>query len=75
MVCREHTTVGNGMPVNGMPVNDMENGRVFWSNWAGLSDVTSAMQVQRGLGSAKLPIPSVGGTINIVTKFARPEVE
>ena len=54
--------------VNGMPVNDMENGRVYWSNWAGLSDVTSAMQVQRGLGSAKLPIPSVGGTINIVTK-------
>ena len=54
--------------VNGMPVNDMENGAVYWSNWAGLSDVTSAMQVQRGLGSAKLPIPSVGGTINIVTK-------
>ena len=54
--------------INGMPVNDMENGRVYWSNWAGLSDVTSAMQVQRGLGSAKLPIPSAGGTINIVTK-------
>ena len=54
--------------INGMPVNDMENGAVYWSNWAGLSDVTSAMQVQRGLGSAKLPIPSVGGTINIVTK-------
>ena len=54
--------------INGQPVNDMENGAVFWSNWAGLSDVTSAMQVQRGLGSSKLPIPSVGGTINIVTK-------
>jgi outer membrane receptor for ferrienterochelin and colicin len=35
--------------VNGMPVNDMESGAVYWSNWAGLSDVTSAMQVQRGL--------------------------
>jgi hypothetical protein len=46
----------------------MEWGGVYWSNWAGLSDVTSAMQVQRGLGSAKLPIPSVGGTINVVTK-------
>jgi outer membrane receptor protein involved in Fe transport len=54
--------------INGMPVNDMENGRVFWSNWAGLSDVASAMQVQRGLGSSKLAIASVGGTINIVTK-------
>ncbi|AOW08587.1 TonB-dependent receptor [Flavobacterium gilvum] len=54
--------------INGMPINDMENSAVFWSNWAGLSDVTSAMQVQRGLGSSKLAISSVGGTINIVTK-------
>ncbi|WP_188049096.1 TonB-dependent receptor domain-containing protein [Flavobacterium sp. GP15] len=54
--------------VNGMPVNDMENSAVYWSNWAGLSDVTSAMQVQRGLGSSKLAIASVGGTINVVTK-------
>jgi len=54
--------------INGMPVNDMENGWVYWSNWAGLSDVTTAMQVQRGLGSSKLAISSVGGTINIVTK-------
>ncbi len=54
--------------INGMPVNDMENSRVYWSNWAGLSDVTSAMQVQRGLGSSKLAISSVGGTINVLTK-------
>lgn len=56
--------------INGMPVNDMENGRVYWSNWAGLSDVTSAMQVQRGLGSSKLAISSVGGTINVLTSAA-----
>lgn len=56
--------------INGVPINDMENGRVFWSNWAGLSDVTSAMQVQRGLGSSKLAISSVGGTINVVTRAA-----
>ncbi|MDO5104384.1 TonB-dependent receptor [Capnocytophaga sp.] len=54
--------------VNGMPVNDMENGKVYWSNWAGISDVTSAMQVQRGLGASKLAIASVGGTINVVTR-------
>ena len=54
--------------INGVPVNDMENSAVFWSNWAGLSDVTSFMQVQRGLGSSKLAISSVGGTINVVTK-------
>lgn len=54
--------------INGIPVNDMENGWVYWSNWAGLSDVTSNMQVQRGLGASKLAISSVGGTINIITK-------
>ena len=56
--------------INGVPVNDMEGGAVYWSNWAGLSDVTSAMQVQRGLGSSKLAIASVGGTINILTRAA-----
>ena len=60
--------------INGVPVNDMENGWVYWSNWAGLSDVTSAMQVQRGLGSSKLAISSVGGTINILTQTSnKPE--
>ncbi len=59
--------------INGIPVNDMENGRVFWSNWAGLSDVTTAMQVQRGLGSSKLAISSVGGTINVITKSTEQE--
>lgn len=54
--------------INGVPVNDMENGRVFWSNWAGLGDVTSATQVQRGLGASKVAVPSIGGTINILTK-------
>ena len=54
--------------INGIPVNDMENGRVYWSNWSGLSDVTSAMQVQRGLGASKVAVPSIGGTINIITR-------
>jgi len=54
--------------INGVPVNDMENGRVFWSNWAGLSDVTSAMQVQRGLGAVKIAVPAIGGTINILSR-------
>lgn len=54
--------------INGVPVNDMENGRVYWSNWAGLSDVTSAMQVQRGLGASKVAVPAIGGTVNILSK-------
>ncbi|MFT5246011.1 MAG: iron complex outermembrane receptor protein [Litorivivens sp.] len=54
--------------LDGVPVNDMENGWVYWSNWFGLDAVTQSMQVQRGLGASKIAIPSVGGTINIITK-------
>lgn len=65
---RGFDTNNSAVMINGVPVNDMENGSVYWSNWAGLSDVTSAMQVQRGLGSSKLAVSSVGGTINVITK-------
>lgn len=54
--------------VNGVPMNDMENGKVYWSNWAGLSDVTRYMQSQRGLGASKICAPSVGGSVNIITR-------
>ncbi|MFD2146491.1 carboxypeptidase-like regulatory domain-containing protein [Mucilaginibacter antarcticus] len=54
--------------INGMPINDMENGAVFWSNWSALSDVTSSLQAQRGLGASKVAVPSLGGTVNIVTR-------
>lgn len=56
--------------VNGVPVNDMENGRMYWSNFAGLSEVTRQTQVQRGLGASKLAISSIGGTVNMITKPA-----
>ena len=48
---------GREMLVNGVPVNDMEWGGVYWSNWAGLSDVTRSMQTQRGLGASKIRRP------------------
>ncbi|WP_115460974.1 TonB-dependent receptor [Winogradskyella aurantiaca] len=54
--------------LNGQPINSPEDGRMFWSNWAGMADVANAVQVQRGLGSSKLAISSVGGTVNIVSK-------
>ena len=54
--------------IDGVPVNDMENGWVYWSNWFGLDAVTSNIQIQRGLGASKIAIPSVGGTMNILTK-------
>ncbi len=54
--------------INGIPVNGMEDNKIYWSNWAGLGDVTRSIQVQRGLGASKLAVASVGGTINILTK-------
>lgn len=65
---RGFDTRNSAVMINGIPINDMENGIVYWSNWAGLSDVAAAIQVQRGLGSSKLAVSSVGGTINIVTR-------
>ena len=52
--------------INGQPVNDMENGRVYWSNWMGLIDLTSSVQIQRGLGSTSLAVPSAGGTLSLI---------
>ena len=54
--------------INGIPVNDMESRSVYWSNWASISDVSAVVQTQRGLGASKISNPSVGGTINIVTR-------
>src|SRR5690606_31722756 len=54
--------------LNGQPINGMDNGRVYWSNWSGMTDIANAVQIQRGLGSSKLAISSVGGTINFITK-------
>lgn len=54
--------------LNGQPINGMEDGKIYWSNWSGVMDVANAVQIQRGLGSSKLAISSVGGTVNIVTK-------
>ena len=56
--------------LNGQPVNGMEDGKVYWSNWAGIADIATTIQVQRGLGASKLAISSVGGTTNIVMKSA-----
>ncbi|RMF09096.1 MAG: TonB-dependent receptor [Candidatus Neomarinimicrobiota bacterium] len=53
--------------INGVPVNDMENGWVYWSNWDGVGDATSSIQVQRGLSAVNLATPSIGGTMNIIT--------
>ena len=56
--------------INGIPVNDMENGWVYWSNWDGVADVTSSIQMQKGLSAQNLATPSIGGSMNIITDAA-----
>ena len=53
--------------INGVPVNDMENGWVYWSNWDGVGDAATSIQLQRGLSAVNLATPSIGGTINVLT--------
>ncbi len=60
--------VNTAFLLNGQPINSVEDGRMFWSNWSGMADVANAIQIQRGLGSSKLAISSVGGTVNIISK-------
>jgi len=56
--------------INGVPINDMENGWVYWSNWDGIADATSSIQMQRGLSAVNLATPSIGGTMNVITSPA-----
>ena len=50
--------------INGQPINSQEDGRMYYSNWSGMSDIANVIQIQRGLGASKLAISSVGGTVN-----------
>ena len=52
--------------LNGQPINGMEDGKMYWSNWSGMNDVASTVEIQRGLGASKLAISSVGGTVNFL---------
>ncbi len=60
---QRHTAV----MINGVPVNDMENGWVYWSNWDGVGDAATSVQLQRGLSAVNLTTPSIGGTLNMIT--------
>ncbi len=68
MSIRGFSQINTAFLLNGQPINGMEDGKMYWSNWSGILDIANAVQVQRGLGSSKLAISSVGGTVNIVTK-------
>ena len=63
---RGFSQVNTAFLLNGQPINGMEDGKMYWSNWSGMNDVASVVEIQRGLGASKLAISSVGGTVNFV---------
>ncbi|MFV0248836.1 MAG: carboxypeptidase-like regulatory domain-containing protein [Tenacibaculum sp.] len=57
--------------LNGIYVNSAVDGRVFYNNWIGFFDVLNLVEVQRGLGTSKLAVPSLGGTVNMLSQTAQ----
>ena len=57
----ENTTV----MLNGVPFNELENGRVFWSAWGGLNDVTRNRQNSIGLEPTSYAFGGIGGASSI----------
>ena len=41
----------------------------YWSNWDGVGDATSSIQMQE-VYQLLIPTPSIGGTMNIITDLA-----
>ena len=68
MFLRGFSSQNTAYLLNGQPINGMEDGNLYWSNWSAVTEIANAVQVQRGLGSSKLAISSVGGTVNMVTR-------
>jgi iron complex outermembrane recepter protein len=71
------STAGNGnvaYTINGIPVNDPETGTLYWSDFAGITDATRSIQVQRGLGASKIIVPSFGGTVNVTSRTTDQQV-
>ena len=57
--------------LNGIPINGEENGLVYWSNWLGLSNSATEIQIQKGAGIANASIYAIGGAVNIITRNAQ----
>ena len=49
----------------------MENGRVYWSNWSGLGDVTAAKY--KDTGASKLAINSIGVQLILLQNLQMPK--
>lgn len=54
--------------INGIPFNELENGRVFWSAWGGLNDVTRNRETEIGLSPTRFSYGGVGGSTALDTR-------
>ncbi len=57
----EYSTIS----INGIQLNDMESGRVFWSTWGGLNDVTRYKDIKSGVKYQDFSFGDIGGATNI----------
>ena len=53
---------------NGVPLNDLESGRLFWSAWGGLNDVTRNRDTDVGLFEVPYTFGGVGGATSFDTR-------
>ena len=53
---------------NNIPFNDLESGRVFWSVWGGLNDVTRNRETDIGLGVIDYTFGGMGGATSFDTR-------
>lgn len=68
---RGYDSENTSVLLNGLPMNDLENGRVFWSAWAGLNDVTRNQEISLGLNPTDFTFGGIGGATNIDTRASR----
>ncbi len=54
--------------INNIPMNDLESGRIFWSAWGGLNDVTRNRDTDIGLGAIPYTFGSIGGATAFDTR-------
>ncbi len=57
----EYSTIS----INGVNLNDEESGRVFWSTWGGLNDVTRFKDIKSGVKYLDFSFGEIGGGTNI----------
>ncbi len=62
---RGYDSENSHMNVNGAPMNDLEIGRVIWSNWGGLNDVTRNRETHFGIKAIPFTFGGIGGGIQL----------